>query len=813
VIALVAAVASVTPLRVTSAPTLAGRLDDEVWSRAAPFTAFVQKDPDAGAPASEPVSVRVVYDETSLWVGIACTQQRSPIVARLTRRDRQVDSDHVEIDLDSRATGRDAFHFEVNAAGVLIDALRYNDTDISYDWDENWEARVATTPTGWSAEIRIPFRVLRYARVPGAHWGLQVRRFISARQELDELAPIPRGEAGETSRYGSLGPFEALPDQPGIELRPFVLGSMTHASDGSLTPSASIGGDLKLHITPTLTLDATIHPDFAQVEADQRVLNLSTYETYYPEKRPFFLEGSDLFAAPIQVLYTRRIGRIPDPPALPDGELATGALEPAPLYGAAKLIGTAGADTQIGALAAVTGPARIATRDEMAAYDREVDPLAAFGALRIRHGLGQHAYVGLFATAVGRFESASDQHPIVNGLGVCPDGNTVALGKRCTHDAFVAGVDSRWRSASGAYMVESDVAASAIHGGPPRLQPDGVVIASGDASPQARVHATKEDNGPVYDVTLEAAGRRFDINDAGYLERADFIHGDASAGWKDTTPGRFVRQATTLAEVFYWRNWRGERINGGYQVNTQVVFANYWQMFSELHWRPWHFDDREVGNGVALQRSGRLGWELTLSSDPRKRVVASWSQSSYFVAQGITYTGDGDVVIHAISPLDIEVLPSVLVATGEPRYVLSDSLTGDNIFARQNALALGVTLRTTYTFTPRATLQLYAQLFGERIAYHAYGRTPATDREVLIADLVPTTVAPGDQPNSSSTIVNASAVFRWEYRLGSTLYAVYSRSQGVDRAYAALQDAPIPWRAGLRAASNQVFLVKASYWF
>src|SRR3569623_1740145 len=232
VIARAAAVASVTPLRVTSAPTLDGRLDDEVWSRAAPFTAFVQKAPDAGAPASEPVSVRLVYDETSLWVGLACTQQRSPIVARLTRRDRQVDSDHVEIDLDSRATGRDAFHFEVNAAGVLIDALRYNDTDISYDWDENWEARVATTPTGWSAEIRIPFRVLRYARVPGERWGLQVRRFISARQELDELAPLPRGEAGAPSRYGSHGPVEAQPDQPGIELRPFVLGSMTHASDG-----------------------------------------------------------------------------------------------------------------------------------------------------------------------------------------------------------------------------------------------------------------------------------------------------------------------------------------------------------------------------------------------------------------------------------------------------------------------------------------------------------------------------------------------------------------------------------------------------
>src|SRR6185312_12258171 len=189
----VAVLASVTPSRAVASPRLDGRLDEIAWSHAKPFTAFVHKDPDAGAPPSEPVSLRVIYDDTSLWIGIDCTQRVSPRVARLTRRDRQVDSDHVEIDLDTRGTGRDAFHFEVNAAGVLIDALRYDDTEITYDWDENWEAQVATTPTGWSAEIRIPFRVLRYSREPGQVWGFQVRRFISARQEIDELSPIPRG--------------------------------------------------------------------------------------------------------------------------------------------------------------------------------------------------------------------------------------------------------------------------------------------------------------------------------------------------------------------------------------------------------------------------------------------------------------------------------------------------------------------------------------------------------------------------------------------------------------------------------------------
>jgi hypothetical protein len=807
--ALLATAVVVIPVRAASPPTLDGRLDEAVWATAKPFTELVQKNPDAGASPSEPTSVRILYDDDALWIGIDCVQQLSPMVRRLTRRDRQVNADRVEIDLDSRATRRDAFHFEVSAAGQLGDALRYDDTEINTDWDDNWEAQTAATPTGWSAEIRIPFRVLRYSRQPGQSWGVQVRRFIAARQETDELSPIPRGEAGETSRYGTLGPFERLPDHSSLEVRPFALASVAHDTTGSTSPRMSLGGDLKWHITPTLTLDMAVNPDFGQVEADQHVLNLSTYETFYPEKRPFFLEGSDLFSAPIQVLYTRRIGRVPDAPVLPDGELARALPDPARIWSAAKLTGTAGGDTQVGALAAVAGADRVTTDDMAGVHDRIAEPTSVYGALRVRKGLGSNGYVGVFGTGVARFEG--HDYPMLGTDALCPDGNVVVLGSRCTHDAYVGGLDARWRSESGAYRIDGDVAASTIHGGPPRMQRDGIVIASGDASPQGRIHAAKEDNGPVFDITLEADGRRFDPNDAGYLERANFIHTDWNVGWKDTTPGDFAREITTQLEYFYWRNWLGEKINGGYQVNTKVLFQNYWQMFTELHWRPWHFDDREVGDGTALQRSGRLGWELSLDTDPRKPLTLSWSQGLYFVAHGLTYQADGDITIHAMPQLDVELLPSILLAKGEPRYVLTDA-TGDHVFARQDALAAGVTLRTTYTFTPRATLQLYGQLFGERVAYRDFGSVDASDRAVDIAQIQ--SIEPPDaQTNSSSAILNASAVFRWEWRLGSTLYVVYSRSQGVDRVYTPMDETSIPWTSGLGARSVQVFLVKASYWW
>ena len=751
--------------------------------------------------------MRVIYDGAAVWIGIECTQQRSPIVRRLTRRDREVDADRVEVDLDSRATGRDAFHFQVNAAGVLVDALRYNDTEINQDWDENWEAQVADTATGWSAEIRIPFRVLRYDRGSGKPWGLQVRRFISARQEVDELAPIPRGEAGETSRYGSLAPFDVLPEADSFELRPYALASIARLSDRTYSPRATVGGDLKWHLTPTLTADVSVNPDFAQVEADQQVLNLSTFETYYAEKRQFFLEGAELFAAPIQVLYTRRIGQVPDVPALPDGEVARAMPDPARLLGAAKLTGTAGADTQLGALAAVTGADHVTTDDALGSHDRVAEPLTSYGALRVRHGLGERGYVGAFSTAVSRFER--DDYPAIGAELVCPDGRAVIAGARCMHDALVGGLDGRWRSASGAYVAEADIAASMIHGGPARTQRDGIVIASGDSSPQARVRAAKEDNGLVFDLTAEAYGRRFDINDAGYLRRANVIHTEANAGWKDTTPGSIVRESETQLEVFYRRNWRGERLSGGYQLNTHLTFANYWSMFTELHWRPEHFDDREVGDGTSLQRSGQLGWELAIATDPRKSVTASWSQSLYFLAHGPSYSGEGDLTVHALPQLDVELLPTMLVARGEDRYVQTDPV-GDHVFGRQYALAAGLTLRTTYTFTPRATLQLCGQLFGESVAYRDFATAPAAEREVLIDRLTPS-AAPTESTSTSRAILNASVVFRWEWRLGSTLYAVYSRSQGADRAVGSLEGAPIPWSSGLGAATTQIFLIKLSY--
>src|SRR5262249_53170180 len=337
-----------------------GRLDEAVWRAAPPSDAFWQKFPDEGKAPSERTSVRVLYDEDALYIGFECEQTRSRVVSRLTRRDRKIEADWVEIDVDTRNDGVRAVTFRANAAGVLTDAIRFNDTDSSTDWDENWDARTARTDHGWSAELRIPLRILRFSPLPVQDWGFQARRYISMRQETDEWAFIPRDTAGEVSRYGRLDNLAARRPGGGFELRPFVLGRVRQRDpvDAMLASGADASGsaglDLKWHVSQELTLDATFNPDFAQVEADQVVLNLTNYEIEYPEKRPFFLEGIDTLATPIPVVYTRRIGHVPALPILPSGEALVDAPDPATIYGAAKLIGNLGKRFTIGALSALT---------------------------------------------------------------------------------------------------------------------------------------------------------------------------------------------------------------------------------------------------------------------------------------------------------------------------------------------------------------------------------------------------------------------------------------------------------------------------
>ncbi len=836
---LLAAVPRLTAMRADKPPVLDGKLDDPVWQRAPSSDVFTQKTPVDGKPPGDRTVVRILYDDDNVYIGIDCPQT-AEVVARLTRRDRAVEADSVTVVLDTRADGKSAFEFSVNAAGVLSDGLHYNDTDFNQDWDENWDGVAAITSTGWSAELRIPLRALRFPALPVQSWGLQVRRYVSARQETDEWAHIPRDEAGEVSRYGHLDALEGLRSRTPIELRPFVVGTIRHNDPlgynlaRGWAPGISAGVDLKWHVSQSLTLDATLLPDFGQVEADQVILNLTNYELFYPEKRPFFLEGVDAFTTPIQLLYTRRIGAAPDSPALvttlPQAEQLVDNPVPSTIYGAAKLTGDLGGRWTIAELVALTGRETVSVQPLAARpTDRTIAPYTAFEVLRLKREIGANSSAGVMFTGVGHVESGHDypalpagwasSYPIAPGapgkaLALCPNGDTTALGTRCFHDAYVAGVDGRWRSESGEYTVTGQAIGSLVENGPPHLLPDGTVVNPGDKGAAVNLHAAKE-GGKNYVGALDFEGysRKVDYDDLGFQLRQNLVKEHANFEYRILEPRGPMLETHTWVDFTEQDNLDGLNQGRSLSVDNYTKFKNTWQLYTELHVRPRHFDDREMGDGAALERGALVCFEVWLATDTRKRVSAGLWTQAHFIENGFGYQGEGQVSLKVLPQWDVDLLPTWVYAVGEPRFF---GFQGSSyLFGHQRAQSLSLTLRSTYTFTPTLTLQAYVQAIVESEHFSDFASSPALgagDR-VHLSDLRPYHLAVWQNPDFESGTINASLVARWEYRLGSTVYLVYTHSQndtvipsfGAGAGFDFARIAPRP--------ANDALLLKVSYWW
>jgi hypothetical protein len=813
----------ITATRTAQPPVIDGRLDDPAWAAATPSDGFTQHFPDEGAPPSERTIVRVLYDDKNLYVGIDCEQLNAPIVRRLARRDSQIASDGVWFDIDSRRTGVGAFHFAVNAAGMLSDGLHFDDTSYTSDWDAVWEAKVADTDHGYAAEFRIPLSVLRFEALPVQDWGFQVRRFIDARQETDDWAFYPRSAGTLIPLFGRLDDLRNLDPRHALELRPFVLGRAgNRAADvGDTTlqsgawAGASAGLDARAHVTNELTLDLAVNPDFGQVEADTVILNLSTFEATFPEKRPFFLEGIDAFATLRPLLYTRRIGRQPAVPPLMLGETLVARPEPTPLYGAGKLVGTIGARTTVGLISALTGPNDITIdRGSGVREARRLDPWTTFNVLRLKRKLAANAEVGMFASAVNRLEQPLPLDATCTATGEpTPDG-------RCTNDAYVFSADGRWRSRQGNYAAAWQAIGTTLQQGPRRYQPDGEHIYPGPIWPGGSLYVGKEGGVHwLWSVWQHVASRRMEFNDVGYLERKNDYQAYLALRFRTLEPRWQTAETTTSLNLNFRTTLDGIRLWNEIVFGSSAILSSFWTVYLNLHGRGAHFDDRETGDGTALERPASAGITAQVGTDPRLPLTA-WLSSSFDLRRdGSIFSASGQVGLRALSRLELAFIPTAGYETGAPRYFAKSSappgMPVTYQFGTQTAASLGATVRAAYTFTPELSLQLYTQVFLARVNYGPFF-TPMQPQPaggiVRLADLVPAT-PPQATPDTTRATLNINLVLRWEYRLGSTLFLVYTRAQDPALMPAA-NGASFELRPLYQGrAADNVLMVKVAYWF
>src|SRR5262245_9075820 len=287
--------AVVRAVRVSKPPVIDGQLNDEAWSVAAPAGDFTQQDPDEGRPATENTDIRIVFDDSAIYIGARMFDRDAQQIAhRLSSRDVDTDADYIAIYLDPMHDHQNGAMFRVSAANVQKDGILYNDTWRDDTWDAVWQSAVSIDEQGWSAELRIPLSQLRFASADHQTWGFNAARFIRRNNETSWLELVLKNQAGLASRMAHLTGLDGLRPKRHLELLPYAAARTEFVAledradpfnDGARA-FASMGLDAKYGVSSNLTLDATVNPDFGQVEVDPAVINLSAFETFFPEKRP-----------------------------------------------------------------------------------------------------------------------------------------------------------------------------------------------------------------------------------------------------------------------------------------------------------------------------------------------------------------------------------------------------------------------------------------------------------------------------------------------------------------------------------------------
>ena len=766
--------------RLSGAIQIDGRLDEEAWRDAAAAGHFIQEAPRYGQDATSPTEVRVLYDDQYLYVG---ARMHHPAAAgRVTglvhRRDRDSASDWFGVAVDSVHDRRTAHEFRVNAAGVQRDVLLYADTSTDDTWDALWDSSVTVDPDGWTAELRIPISLLRVRSGDGDQsWGVNFVRVDQDPQETSRWHVAARSENAFVSSFPSLVGLSGLRPQGRREIIPYVTADDKLATAQSFDDRgvhARAGIDAHLGLGSSSLLDLSFLPDFGQVEVDQVILNLSTIETLFPEKRTFFLEGSELFQVNgLQLFYSRRIGGAAPPPLLAPGEAVLDRPQVLDILGAAKFTGKYEGGLNVGLLAAETEPAyaRVRAADGTVAT-RALAPTADAGVARVLQQLDSHgSYVAAFSS-----------------LYVERDG-----GRR----GYVGALDGTWKSSDGSAQVDGLAGGSVLDGD----------RGTGD---YAYVRGIKRWAAGWYvNETSDYASRRFDPNDLGYLESADHLTARVEAGrqW-DRTLGA-LRNWAASASWSYGQDHSGRAFNDNAGGRVSTGFTNDWSAYLGGGDSFPLYDDRELRSFLdPVKKYLRHGHEPFLVAGFTSSRQSAWYVGLDVTAQhfggGATYTATFNQTLHPSSQFELQLVTDLTDALGEMHWLETQGDTP--IVGLRRLRQASQIVRASYAFTPSLTLQAYTQLL--LASWHYRDLASYVDNDTL---------APGAMAGVTSFTANSwnvNGVVRWEINPGSTLYAVYTH--GAFNSDVFHPDASLSSRsvsALVRAPSDDVVQVKLSWMF
>ena len=849
-------------VRADEAITIDGRLEEKVW-QTEPAKCFTQTCPNKGYPATERTKVWVAYDDKALYVAAMCyDSEPKKIKARLGRRDDRVNSDWFFFALDPYNDKRSGYNFGVNPAGSIIDGTLSNDFGEDDAWDGIWESKAVKTAEGWSLEMKIPFNQIRFRKKDEYVWGVNFQRVIKRKDEIVNFVEMPANVAAFISRFALLKGIKGISPGRVIELTPYAV------SDARFQPAEAgnpfqtghrayshEGFDFKLGLKSNLTLDATANPDFGEVEVDPAVINLSAYETYYDEKRPFFIEGASIFNEFGQgnvsfnadfnwpkpsFFYSRRIGRAPE------GEVTQNVgfvdfPESTSIREAAKATGKFG-PLNVGIIEALTAREYAAIDNAGVRSSTEVEPSSSFSVLRAQVDINQGAQgLGLIATEVCRDLPTEALSGILNKKAF-----SLAFDGWSFLDKNQVWVVSGWAGGTRVEGTVDDILrlqTSFLHY---YQRPDVNHVRINPAATSlsgwgSRLILAKQSGNVIVDLRAGALSPGFDPNDVGFqYSGSDIVNVSGMVGYQyqGKKPGKIFQDVLIAAGGSQNRDFGWNKVWQEVFAEFKGTLKNSWKFISLLNFSPATLDNQLTRGGpMALSPIKWQGY-FNLTTDTRRPIffnglvkVLDQPKDGHLWNTKLTATFEWP------SNISLSVGPQYEFKKTQTQWVgafedslMTSTLGSRYVFAQIEQKIVSAEIRLTWGFTPKLTLQAYLQpyiasgkysrfkeLARPRVyEYNLYGEGGSTIR---LADGNYTVDPDGRRaappfsfanPDFKLRSLRGTVVFRWEYRPSSLVYFVWTQSRSDNTNPGILQLGPDLGRL-LTSPGQNIFLIKVSY--
>ena len=809
--------------RATAAPVLDGKTDDPAWQTAQVIDHFLQYQPKKGVEPRFKTEVRVTYDDKYIYIlGRMYDPAPDSIVSLLSRRDVRTASEQLKIVIDSYHDRRTGFEFCVNPAGVKRDYYVYDDNNEDPTWDGIWDVATRVDSVGWVAEFRIPFSQLRFGNSSDHTFGLLVVRDVARTNERISWPLFDNDKQGYISQLGELSGIRDLAAVRRLEVTPYVVTKnetrATTTSSFNHPQSMSAGADLKYGLSSNLTLDATINPDFGQVEADPAVLNLSAFEQFFEERRPFFLEGAGIFSFRTAcgdidtqctgLFYSRRVGRSPQlAGTYGDASSPTNTT----ILSAAKVGGRLGRGLSVGLLDAVT-------QREQGAQGATIEPQTNYAVARLQQSLfGGSGDIGAMVTGVNRSMDAQSAPYLRNA-------------------AYTGGIDFRKRFFQKNYELTGYVAGSLVRGTAEAIastQRDGVhryqrpddnitfdpnrTSLSGNAQ---RLTISKFGGGVTrFQSVYQRFSPGFETNDVGFQPRADEQMFRNWFALQFNNPTKMYRAAFFNFNTF--QTWTTEGLPTSMSLNTNwhVQFPNQWWGHIGGNFGNFRttYADREARGGPAVRRSTEYDLWTGIDLDSRK----AWTPNVF----GGRFGGDAGhsngwwvnpgIDFRMTSRFSASLGVNYEKATNDNQWNGNFGVSGVDTthytFARLNQTTLSLSSRMNFTASPTLSLQFYAQPFMTTGKYSNW-RELANPRAEKYEDRYKPYLG-GDPGGFDFKQLRSNTVVRWEYRSGSTLFFVWQQGREFSSDQASDFNFAHDFKNLFKLHPNNTLLIKASYWF